>query len=493
MPRFYAAFWILLASVVSAQAQMPPEAKSKAGDAAKEVRTRHTFSLDGKKIEYDAVAGMLPLREESKVAANIFYVAYTRVDGEKTKRPITFCFNGGPGSSSVWLHMGAFGPKRVQLTDVGETPPGPPRLIDNEGSILDVTDLVFIDPVSTGFSRAVEEKEAKKFHGVEEDVESIGEFIRLYLTREKRWTSPKLIAGESYGTTRGAALARHLQDRHGIYPEGVLLVSSVLDFQTISFSEGNDLPYSLFLPTYTATAYYHKKLEAKEGLKKLLAESEKFALNEYPIALAKGNRLTHEEKADVAKKLAALTSLSEDYILRADLRIEPTRFRRELLRKEGISVGRFDSRLMGKDGNAIGESAGHDFSYSAVHGAYTAGLNAYLRDELKFESEQVYEILTGRVRPWNYGHEGTNRYLNVTGRLRDAMTSNRHLRVFVANGYYDLATPYFATEHTFAHLTSVKETTDRVTMTYYEAGHMMYIHRPSLQQFRTGVVKFIKN
>ncbi|MFO0865287.1 MAG: hypothetical protein U0744_11675 [Gemmataceae bacterium] len=482
-----------LTVVNSSHAQSPPEAKSKPADASKEVRTRHSVTLSGKKIEYDAVAGMLPLREESKVTASIFYIAYTQVDADKAKRPLTFCFNGGPGSSSVWLHMGAFGPKRVLLTDVGETPAGPPKLVENEGSILDVTDLVFVDPVSTGFSRAADEKDAKKFHGVEEDVESIGEFIRLYLTREKRWESRKFLAGESYGTTRAAALSRHLQDRHGIYAEGVMLISSVLDFQTLSFSEGNDLPYSVFLPTYTATAYYHKKLEAKDGLKKLLGESEKFALNEYPIALAKGNRLTQDEKFVVAKKLASLTSLSEDYVLRSDLRIEPTRFRRELLRKEGISVGRFDSRLNGKDGNALGEAAGHDFSYSAVHGAYTAGLNAYLREELKFESDQVYEILTGRVRPWNYGHEGTNRFLNVTGRLREAMVTNRHLRVLVANGYYDLATPYFATEHTFAHLTGVKEITDRVSMTYYESGHMMYIHRPSLQKLREDAVKFIKN
>jgi carboxypeptidase C (cathepsin A) len=380
------------------------------------------------------------------------------------------------------------------MQDNGEPQPPPYKLVNNDLSLLDLTDLVFIDPVTTGFSRPAEGQDAKKFHGVQQDVETVGDFIRLYLARYKRWDSPKYLAGESYGTTRAAALAGYLQDRHGINLNGILLVSMVLNFETIRFDEGNDLPYSLFLPTYTATAWYHKKLppDLQGDLKKALAEAEAFAEGEYTVALMKGNRLSEEEAAKVRKKLARLTGLSEDFVARSNLRIEISRFTKELLRGERRTVGRFDSRYKGIDLDAVGERGEYDPSYAAVQGAYTATLNQYVRHDLEFKSDLPYEILTGRVQPWDYG-SARNRYLNVAPTLRQAMTKNRDLRVFVASGYYDLATPYFATEYTLAHLGLDASVSDHLTVAYYEAGHMMYVHRPSHEKLRKDVAKFYRS
>lgn len=456
-------------------------------------QTKHMVTIDGKKIEYEATAGTMLLKdEEGKPQASIFYTAYTTPGVEAAQRPITFCFNGGPGSSSVWLHMGAFGPRRMAFSDDGQPLPPPAKLIENEGSLLDLTDLVFIDPVSTGYSRAAEEKNARQFHGVQEDLQSVGEFIRLYTTRTDRWKSPKYLAGESYGTTRAAALASHLQSRVGMRLNGILLVSAVLNFGTIRFDDGNDLPYPLFLPSYAATAWYHHKLEPglQRDLQKTLAEAEAFAGGEYLLALQKGLELSDSERKTVAAKLARLTGLSEEFVLRNDLRIEGQRFMRELLRDRSRTVGRYDSRYLGQDANDAAERPEYDPSYTAVQGTYTEGFNTYIRGELKFESDLPYEILTGRVQPWNYG-SATNRYLNVTGSLRSAMSANADLRVFVANGYYDLATPYTATRYTFNHLGSDRKMLERVTMAYYEAGHMMYVHKPSLLKLRKDVVAFL--
>lgn len=487
MPRLTAA--LVLAALASAALIADDTTKPK--DASSQ--TKHTITLDGKKIDYMATAGTMVLREEDgKPQASIFYTAYTKAGEDPAKRPITFCFNGGPGSSSVWLHMGAFGPRRVAMTDDGQPLPPPAKLIDNEGSLLDLTDLVFIDPVSTGYSRAADEKNAKQFHGVQEDLTAVGEFIRLYTTRAGRWGSPKYLAGESYGTTRAAGLANHLQTKLGMRVNGILLVSAVLNFGTIRFDDGNDLPYSLFLPSYAATAWYHKKLEPalQKDFKKTLAEAEAFAAGEYQQALHKGLELTDTERRAVAAKVARLTGLSEDFVVRCDLRIEGQRFMRELLRTQGRTVGRYDSRYLGKDATDAGERPEYDPSYAAVQGTYTEGLNAYLRGELKFESDLPYEILTGRVRPWNYG-TATNQYLNVAPLLRSAMAANPDLRVFVANGYYDLATPYAATQYTVNHLGSDRKLLERVTMAYYDAGHMMYVHKPSLVKLRKDAAAFL--
>lgn len=450
------------------------------------ITTKHAINLKGKKLNYSATVGYLTLKDEKeKATARIFFIAYTKDDADLAKRPITFAFNGGPGSSSVWLHLGVLGPKRVLMKDDGHPLPPPYQMVDNEYTVLDQTDVVLIDPVSTGYSRPAEGKEAKQFHGVDQDIEAVGEFIRLYLTKHKRWQSPKFLAGESYGTTRAAGLSHHLQKRHGINLNGIILVSAVLNFQTIRFDEGNDLPYPLMLPSYTATAWYHKKLpkELSGELRKVLDEAELFAETEYTLALMKGNKLSKNDRQKIAARVAHYTGLSEKYILQNNLRVPPQRFFRELLREERLTVGRFDSRFTGKDGDAGAESPEFDPSYAVVQGPYTSVLNSYVREELKFESDLVYEILTGKVQPWDYG-PAKNRYLNVAPDLRKAMTQNSYLKVFVANGYYDLATPYFATEYTFSHLGIDDSLTKNITMGYYEAGHMMYIHLPSLQQMK---------
>lgn len=456
--------------------------------------TKHSLLLNGKEIAYSATAGTLPILDDAgKATAHVFYVEYVK-DGENTeKRPITLVFNGGPGSSSVWLHMGAFGPKRAVLNAEGEPLPPPTKIVDNDLTLLDLTDLVFIDPVTTGYSRPVAGQDPKKFHGVQEDVNAVGEFIRLYATRNKRWNSPKFLAGESYGTTRASALAGHMQDRHGMNFNGVILISAILNFQTARFEEGNDLPFVLFLPTYTATAWYHKKLSSslQADLKATLAQVEKFAEDEYSKALLKGDKLGEEERKQVAEKLASFTGLSTDYILRTNLRPEIMRFTKELLRGDRRTVGRFDSRMKGIDVDAAGERHEYDPSYATVQGAYTSAVNEYLRTTLKYSSDAQYEILTGKVHPWNYG-DYQNRFVNMAPTLRSAMTKNRHLKVFLASGYYDLATPYFAADYTMNHLNLDPTLRKHITTEYYDAGHMMYVHRQSHEKLKKDLTAFYK-
>jgi carboxypeptidase C (cathepsin A) len=472
----------------------PPSDPKPEKYAEKQSVTKHDIAVKGKNLAYTATVGYLTLEDEQqRPTGNVFFMAYTLDGAPAGKRPVTFAFNGGPGSSSVWLHLGLLGPKRVLLKNNGEPLPPPYQLVDNEYTLLDQSDIVLIDPVSTGFSRPAVGKEGKMFHGVSQDVDSIGEFIRLYLTKYKRWASPKFLCGESYGTTRSAGLANHLQARHGINLNGIVLVSAVLNFETLRPDEGNDLPYPLYLPSYTATAWYHKKLPGQNGeLRKVLDAAERFAETDYTVALMKGSKLAKADQQKIAKQMAHLTGLSEKYILQSNLRIKPHRFFRELLRDEGLSVGRYDSRYTGKNADGIGEQPDYDPSYAAVQGPYTSTMNQYVRDELKFESEMVYEILTGKVQPWDFGG-AKNRYLNVAPDLRKAMTENTYLKVFVANGYYDLATPNFATEYTFNHLGLDATLAKNVTMGYYEAGHMMYLNLPSLQQLRQDLAAFYQS
>jgi carboxypeptidase C (cathepsin A) len=471
------------------------------------VETKHSITLGGQEIKYTVTTGTIVLKEEAekkgdkqgesegeKPKASVFFVAYTRdEDADKTKRPLTFSFNGGPGSSSVWLHLGVLGPRRVVMTDIGDLPPPPYQLVDNEFSLLDVTDLVFIDPVSTGYSRPVVGEKAKEFHGFKKDIESVGDFIRLYATRYQRWTSPKFLIGESYGTTRAAGLSGYLQERHGMYLNGIMLISSILSFATARFNPGNDLPYILFLPTYAATAWYHKRLapELQNDLRATLRQVETFALGEYTLALMKGAALTASERASIAQKLARYTGLSADYIERTNLRINIHRFCKELLRDERRTVGRIDSRFKGIDRDAAGELYDYDPSMTNIIGPYTATFNDYVRGDLKFETDLPYEIMTPRVHPWSFD-EHENQYVNVAETLRKAMTTNPHLKVTVANGYYDLATPYLATRYTFDHLGIDPTLEKNLSMTYYEAGHMMYIHLPSLAQLKNDLANFVR-
>lgn len=465
------------------------------------VLTQHKITLNGQEIAYTVTTGTLVLKEEpdrekeydgEKPKAQFFFVAYTREDvTDPATRPLTFSFNGGPGSSSVWLHLGLLGPRRVAMTYEGGLPKPPFQLTDNAFSLLDQTDLVFIDPVSTGYSRPAQGEKAKQFHGFKKDVESVGDFIRLYTTRYNRWLSPKFLIGESYGTTRAGALAGYLQERHGMYLNGVMLVSTVLDFGTIDFTPGNELPYVLFLPSYAATAWYHRALKLRRPLETLLTEVERFALEEYAPALLKGASLPARERAAVLEKLARYTGLSADYLERSNLRVPDARFFKELLRARGRTVGRLDSRFLGIDRDTLGETAEYDPSYTNILGPYTAAFYDYVRRELKYETDLPYEILNFQVWPWSYAeHENQHVYVGET--LRKAMTANPHLKIFVANGYYDLATPYFATEYVFNHLGLDASLRQNVQMAYYEAGHMMYIHLPALEQMKQDLADFIE-
>lgn len=455
--------------------------------------THHSIRISGEVVNYTATAGTLLLRrDDDKPKASIFYIAYTR-DGvaDEGRRPITYTFNGGPGSSSVWLHVGAIGPKKALLKDDGTLPPEPFRLIDNDNSILDITDLVFIDPVSTGFSRPAPGEDPKQFHGVEGDLASVGDFIRLWTTRNNRWNSPKFIAGESYGTTRAAGLSQYLLDNYGMYLNGITLISSVLNFETIAFDRGNDLPYVLFLPTYTAAAWYHKKLppDLQTDRDKATTEARAFAAGDYAAALMKGDRLTADERTRIAAQVARFTGLSPDYVLRSNLRIHIERFAKELLRSENRTIGRYDSRIEGNDYDAAGEYPEYDPSYTVVYGPFTAAFNGYVRSELKWDSDLPYEILTGKVHPWNYA-PFENRYVNMAERLREAITQNPDLHVMVCNGYYDMATPFFATEYTFDHIGLDRALAGNIALTYYDAGHMFYTNKASAAQLRKNLVDF---
>src|SRR5579863_4122781 len=478
-----------------AEAPKEPEKKTPPEPEDKVVQTKHSARIGGQEIKYTATAGMLVMKdEEGKPKASVFYMAYTRDDvTDVAQRPIMFTFNGGPGSASVWLHLGAFGPRRVEMGDAGALLPPPYKLVDNESSLLDVTDLVFIDPVSTGYSRPVPGENANQYHGIQQEVASVGDFIRLYATRSKRWTSPKFLAGESYGTTRAAGLSGYLQQRYGMYLNGIILISSILNFQTAEFDTGNDLPYILYLPTYTAIAWYHKKLPAdlQTDLQKAVQESRNFAAHEYADALMVGDGLPAARRAEIAQKLSRLTGLSAEYLERSNLRIEIQRFDKELLRDQRRTVGRLDGRFTGIDEDAAGARPEYDPSLAAIVGPYTATFHDYVRGDLKFESDLFYEYLTGRVQPWNY-EPYENRYINVAETLRRAMTQNPFLRVFVGKGYYDLATPFYAAEYTFAHLSLDDSLRGHLTGGYYEGGHMMYVHLPSLAKLKSDLAQFIQ-
>jgi carboxypeptidase C (cathepsin A) len=482
-----------------------PEEKKDEKPAPKDnlVQSKHSVKINGKAIKYTVTTGTIILKEEitdkdkdaeiEKARAQIFFIAYTKDSvNDKAKRPITFSFNGGPGSSSVWLHMGVLGPRRVVLKDDGELPPPPFKLTNNQYSILDETDLVFIDPMGTGYSRPVEGEKAKDWHGFKKDIESVGDFIRLYVTRYNRWLSPKFLAGESYGTTRAAGLSGYLQERHGMYLNGLMLISAVLDFTTIDFNLNNDLPYILFLPAYAATAWYHGKLKSKGTLQSLLKEVEQFAIGDYAAALLKGASLPSKEREGIVEKLARYTGISKEFIERTDLRILDQHFFKELLRDRGRTIGRLDSRFTGVDRSGVTATIEYDPLLTNVLGPYTAAFYDYIRTELKFESDIPYEILSEKVsRNWTYS-EFENRYVNVAETLRQAMSYNHYLKVFVANGYYDLGTPYFATEYTFNHLGLDESLRGNISMGYYDAGHMMYIHTPSLKAMKKDLTKFMK-
>ena len=458
--------------------------------------TRHEGRFNGTTVRYAATAGETYLTDDDgEPMASIFSIAYTQEGVEDpTTRPVTFLWNGGPGSSSVWLHMGAFGPKRVVVPSDGEDDGAAPyRIVDNPGTPLDVTDIVFVDPVGTGFSRPLGEHEGKEFWGVSEDARSVAQLIRQWLTDNGRWASPKYIGGESYGTTRSAAVARELSQRQGtVSLNGIILISAVMDFYTSGFQTGNELGYVTYLPTMAATAWYHGKVEPRPAsVEAFVEEAREFAVEEYLPALFAGNALDPERRARVRERLSHLTGISEAYFDRSDLRITDDRFYKELLREDGLVVGRLDSRYTGQDLDAAGESPEDDPAMYGIDGAYTAAINAYLANDLGVTMDRPYHIFGNVFRDWNWqvretGFRSFN--VNVGPYIGTAMRQNDDLRVLVAAGYYDFATPLFDAELSFRRNGVVPE---RVELTYYEAGHMMYVHEPSLERFLADVRAFL--
>lgn len=456
---------------------------------------KHSISVKGKTLNYTTTTGFMPIRNErtGETEARIFYMAYT-LDNPPAKRPLMFSFNGGPGSASVWLHLGALGPRRTKMLDDGMMPAPPYELVDNEETWLTETDLVFIDPVGTGYSRATKPEFATKFWSVNGDIESVGEFIRMYLGRNERWNAPLYLVGESYGTTRASGLSNHLFER-GIGLNGILLVSSVMNFQTIRFADNNDMPLALIFPSYTATAWYHKKLAPelqRKSLTEVLRESENFAANEFLPAMLKIDRLTAQEKQALSDKFSLYSGLSKTFVENQNFRVELGEFMAELLRGQRRSVGRLDSRFLGIDRDAGADSTNNDPSMSAIRPPYTATFNDYVRRELGFKSDSEYYILGGGINaPWNWNTN--NGYADTSMALKDAMAKNQYMKIFVASGYYDMATPYFATEYTLSAMNLDPSLRKNVSVYYYEAGHMMYIEVNSLKKLKADFVKFMQN
>jgi carboxypeptidase C (cathepsin A) len=472
------------------EANAPPKEESSVTD--------HTIRIGGQTIPYKAIASTTLLKnDKDEPTASMFSIAYTRSDvKDLSQRPISFIYNGGPGSASLWLHMGAFGPRRVVTKGAEPTGSGPYQLVDNGDCLLDKTDMVFVDPVGTGFSRAVGKAQNKDFWGVDPDVHSLAQFISIYLSRNSRWNSPKFLIGESYGTFRSVALGDYLQSHDGIYVNGIVLISSVLDLNTILFNTGDDMPYIFYLPSYAAAAWYYKTLKNRpDDLEAFLKDARQFAATDYAAALMKGSNLTDSEKSDIAQKLSSFTGLSEDYLIKADLRVTLGQFRAELDRGRGITVGRYDSRYSGPTYDLLTENAGYDPSFSAVRGAFTAAVNAYIRQDLKYNPEQTYQVLPSDVgENWDWKHNakpGEITTPNVEGDLVDALISNSSLQVQVENGYFDMATPFFATEYTMDHLGLPANLRSHIHFQYYDSGHMIYLNENALPKLKDNIAAFI--
>ena len=466
-----------------------------------EVSKQYTGTFGRKKVAYTATAATQVFEIDDK-QVSFFYVAYTQDDVDPVTRPILFCFNGGPGSSTVWLHLGLFGPKRMEFDDEGFKVGMQGRLVDNPQSILNVSDVVCVDAIGTGFSTTAKKDDEKEFHHFKHDIEAFSRFIVHYLNRNGRWGSPKYLAGESYGTLRAAGIARELFTTYNVELNGIILVSSILNYQTVKVDRetllvhpGNDLPFALYLPTYAATAWYHKRLPKKyqgQSLRQLLDDVEEFALGEYWSALAQGDNLDEKSRASVAKRLSDYTGISADYIDHYDLRLHILRFCKELLRDQRRTVGRIDSRYTGIDRVRAGDGMEADPSLDATGGVAASALNQLLRQEIGFESKQIYEIMSMRVNEaWNY-EDFKNQYVDTSEAMREVLSRSRGTKVFVANGYYDLATPHFATEYTFSHMGLDPEVRANVRMEYYEAGHMMYVHQKSLDSLTRHLRDFVQ-
>jgi carboxypeptidase C (cathepsin A) len=459
--------------------------------------THHSAHIGNRLIHYTATAGTIVLtNDKDEPGASVFYVAYTADGvGSSERRPLTFAYNGGPGGSSALIHMGAFGPRTVVTANAATTPPAPYEIVDNTDSLLDASDLVFVDAVGTGFSRIVGRATAKDFYGIDADARAFEQFIRRYITANKRWNSPKYLAGESYVTLRSVVLANLLQN-DSIGLNGMTLISTVLDYSTQITGPGNDLPYWLYLPTEAAVAAYHHKLAADPSdLPAFLQSVRSFAQGPFLSALAKGANLSPTERDAIAQQLHADTGLPVEFFQRSHLRVQPDRFEKQLLSATDETVGRFDGRFRGYDIDPIADSADSDPSSDAVTSAFNASFNRYVRDELHYATDARYEFLSPAVNrqwQWHRSDNGSPAAVNIARDLRDVMTVNPYLRVFSANGIYDLATPFFATEYTLAHLELNAALQSHITFGYYPAGHMIYLNPVARAALKADLVKFYR-
>jgi carboxypeptidase C (cathepsin A) len=459
------------------------------------VVTHHQITLGGKVLKYTATTGRLPIeRGDGKVEAEMFFVAYT-LDGEDAnRRPLTIAFNGGPGSASIWLHMGALGPRRVVLEPDGFMPPPPYRVEDNQSTLLDKSDLVLVDAIGTGFSRAADEELGKKFWGVKGDIEAFSEFIRLYITRNERWSSPLFLLGESYGTTRAAGVAGYLAD-HGISFNGITLLSTVLNFETLEDTKTNDQPYILLLPSFTMIAGYHHKLapDLAQDMIKARQESEQFASGEYAKALAQGDALSLDERQRIVDQLARLTGLSKDVIDEANLRIDVPKFTHYLMIDQKLRVGRLDGRFIGPDPDGLLDTRFYDPTTPAIQPPYTSVFNNYVRTELGYKTDMPYYVFAQQTGfdKWEWG-SAINGFPDTASALRQAVVKNPYLKVLVMEGYYDLATPYYAANFTFDHLDLGPKYRANISFATYEAGHMVYLSNEGVKKMKSDQVKFME-
>jgi carboxypeptidase C (cathepsin A) len=459
------------------------------------VVTHHQITVDGKLLRYTATAGRLPIkRGDGKIEAEMFFVAYT-LDGQDTgKRPLTFCFNGGPGSASVWLHMGAVGPKQVVLQPNGFMPAPPYRMVDNSNTLLDRSDLVFVDAIATGFSRASNAEAIKKFLGLKGDIEAFGEFIRLYVSRYDRWTSPLFILGESYGTTRAAGIAAYLANR-GMAFNGITLLSTAMDFGTLEWAKNNDVPYFLLVPSFTLIAAYHKRLapDLMQNLDKTRQEVEHWTTTDYAAALLKGDALTGDERQKIIDAYARFTGLDKKLIDNANLRINVEQFTHNLLLDQKLRVGRLDGRFTGPDPEGLLDTRFYDPTGAAIVPPYTSVFNNYVRTELGYKVDMPYKVFAWEepaFQKWDWG-EAEKGFPNTAPGLRAALVENPYLKVLVMEGHYDLATPYFAANYSVDHLDLGPEYRKSISFTTYDAGHMVYVDAASHAKMKKDLVEFM--
>ncbi|MDA8377213.1 MAG: peptidase S10 [Planctomycetia bacterium] len=457
------------------------------------------ITINKKVLHYTVTTGYMPIKSHGKLQAHIFFIAYTKdptpgisVAVQRDRRPITFLFNGGPGAASNWLNLGCAGPMRVKLTPTGNVTPPPYKLVPNHQTWLTASDLVFVDPVGTGFSRIAPGVSGKNFYGVRQDIASVATFIRLYTTMYQRWGSTKFLAGESYGTTRACGLADFLSAHDGMTLNGVILISCALNFQILIPRFGNDTPYPLFLPSYTAAAWYHHKLapDLEKHFHRTLKKVEHWALTDYISALAQGSNLSTTQRHAVAAKLARYTGLSEREILLANLRIGPGLFEQSLLRNQRRVIGRMDTRLTGYNPNPTAGSAPYDPALSRFIAPFTSALDQYVREDLKYRNNLPYKTLSDDVYPWHFGTGGMG-YLDVADNLQRAMIRNPFMKVLVCSGYFDLATPFFGTIYTMDHLDLSRKLQKNIREVFFHGGHMVYHPAPMRIKLAQVVSTFI--